>query len=116
MIERDSGALIGDAGLYLLDGRGPEVELGYTLGRQWWRRGYGTELARALLIAACDEFGLDELVAVADPANAASTRVLDKAGMQPAGSRLAYGRPHALYIAKRSGWRANSAAQASEQK
>ena len=116
VIERDSGAVIGDAGLFLLDGRGPEVELGYTLARESWGRGYATEAARALLAAGFDDFGLDEVVAVADPANTASTRVLEKIGMRRVGMRQAYGRPHALYRAKRSGWRANSAAHASEQK
>lgn len=116
VIERDSVELMGDAGLYLLDGRGPEIELGYTLGRSWWGRGYATEAARALLASAFDDFGLDEVVAVADVANPASTRVLAKAGMEREGTRQAYGRPHALYRVNRSGWRANSAAQTSEQK
>jgi len=33
VVERESGALIGDAGLYRVD---DEVEVGYTLGRAWW--------------------------------------------------------------------------------
>jgi RimJ/RimL family protein N-acetyltransferase len=101
VVERDSGTVIGDAGLYPLDGRGPEVELGYTLGRAWWGHGYATEAARALLDAAFGELGLDEVVAVADPANAASIRVLDKLGMERVGSREAYGREHVLYRARR---------------
>ena len=95
MIERDSGELIGDAGLSLLDGRGPEVEVGYTLARAWWGKGYATEAAGALLTAGFDDFGLDEIVAVADPANAASTRVLEKIGMRRVEMRRASGRPHA---------------------
>ena len=97
VIERESGALIGDAGLYVLDDAGPEVELGYTLGRAWWGRGYATEAARACVDAGFGPLGLTEIVAVADPANAASLHVLDKLGMQPAGSREAYGRPHRVY-------------------
>jgi RimJ/RimL family protein N-acetyltransferase len=42
-------------------------------------RGYATEAARALLASAFDDFGLDEVVAVAGVANPASTRVLEKA-------------------------------------
>ena len=47
VVERASGLLIGDAGLY----RTPsgEVELGYTLGAEWWGRGYATEAAGAWL-------------------------------------------------------------------
>ena len=72
--------------------------------------------ADVLLTAAFDDCGLDEVVAVADPAERRMTRVLEKAGMQQARNRHTYGRPHALYLAKRSGWRANAPAHASEQK
>ena len=56
VIERASGALIGDAGLY----RTPagEVELGYTLGAAWWGRGYATEAASRWLAFAFGELGL----------------------------------------------------------
>ena len=36
VVERDSGDRVGDAGLYLPDGRGPEIERGYTLVRARW--------------------------------------------------------------------------------
>jgi RimJ/RimL family protein N-acetyltransferase len=94
--ERASGALIGDAGLWPLEGEGPEVELGYTLGRAWWGRGYATEAARACLDVA-RRLDLREVVAVADPENPASINVLTKLGMRRAGTRPAYGRPHAYF-------------------
>jgi RimJ/RimL family protein N-acetyltransferase len=67
------------------------------------------------LASAFDDFGLDEVVAVADVANPTSTRVLERRGWSGR-ARQAYGRPHALYRVNRSGWRANSAAQTSERK
>jgi RimJ/RimL family protein N-acetyltransferase len=95
VIERASGELIGDAGLY----RTPagEVELGYTLGLPWWGRGYATEAAGAWIEAAFSTLGIDEVVALAEPANYASLHVLEKLGMQRTGERLAFGRPHAVY-------------------
>src|SRR4051794_4220563 len=97
--ERSSGQLIGDAGLY----RTPvgEVELGYTLGRPWWGRGYATEAAGAWLEAAFSQLGISEVVALAEPANAASLRVLEKLGMRRDGERMAFGRPHSVYRASR---------------
>ena len=67
VIERSSGTLIGDSGLY----RTPagEIELGYTLGAPWWGRGYATEAAGRWLAVAFDELGLDEVIALAEPAN-----------------------------------------------
>jgi ribosomal-protein-alanine N-acetyltransferase len=97
VVERSSGELIGDAGLAPLDGVGPEVELGYTLGRRWWGRGYGTEAARACLAEALGPLGLKRVVAVVRPENDASIHVLEKLGMTREGTRFAHGAEHLLY-------------------
>jgi RimJ/RimL family protein N-acetyltransferase len=100
VIEQASGALIGDAGLYrTLSG---EIELGYTLGRAWWGRGYATEAAGMWLRVAFEELGAAEVVALAEPANTGSLHVLEKLGMQRAGERLAFGRPHVVFRGQRS--------------
>ena len=95
VVERSSGALIGDAGLYQTPGG--EVELGYTLGKPWWGRGYATEAAGEWLRVAFEELGVNEVVALAEPANTASVHVLEKLGMLRAGERMAFGRPHAVF-------------------
>jgi ribosomal-protein-alanine N-acetyltransferase len=104
VMERATGELIGDSGLY----RTPsgEVELGYTLGAAWWGRGYATEAASAWLACAFGSLGIFEVVALAEPANVASTHVLEKLGMRRSGERIAFGRPHAVFRTQRA---ANSA-------
>src|SRR3954451_17735471 len=99
VFERASGALIGDSGLY----RTPagEVELGYTLGAAWWGRGYATEAAGTWLSVAFGELGINEVVALAEPANVASMRVLAKLGLVRDGERMAIGRPHAVFRGQR---------------
>jgi RimJ/RimL family protein N-acetyltransferase len=92
--ERDGGALVGDAGLYPL---GDDVELGYTLARSAWGRGYATELGRALVAHAFEVLGASRVVAQVEPGNAGSRRVLEKLGMTEREMRTAYGRPHLLY-------------------
>ncbi len=81
VIDRASGELLGYAGLQHLED-GPEVEVGYYLGRAAWGRGLGTELARALVEHGLGELGLERLVAVVRPENEASQRVLAKAGLR----------------------------------
>lgn len=100
VIEQASGALIGDAGLY----RTPagEVELGYTLGSAWWGRGYATEAAGTWLRVAFRELDVEEVVALAEPANTGSLHVLEKLGMRRAGGRLAFGRPHVVFRGQRT--------------
>ncbi len=87
---RESGKLIGDCGLYLVEGTGPEVEVAYHLGRPWWGHGYATEAARAALDFGFREAGLGEIVALCFPEHGASRRVMEKAGMRYAGTARHY--------------------------
>jgi RimJ/RimL family protein N-acetyltransferase len=101
VVERSTGAVIGDAGLHPLGGRGPDVELGYTLARSAWGRGYATEVAGALVEHAFGALGMPRVLAQVEPENVRSRRVLEKLGMTQRGVRLAYGRPHLLYGVER---------------
>jgi [ribosomal protein S5]-alanine N-acetyltransferase len=101
VVERESGAVIGDAGLHPLAGRGPDVELGYTLARSAWGRGYATEMGRALVEHAFGALGFPRVMAQVEPGNDASRHVLEKLGMTERGVRTAYGRPHLLYGVER---------------
>jgi RimJ/RimL family protein N-acetyltransferase len=95
--DREDGAFLGWAGLQHLEG-GADVELGYYLGRPAWGRGLATELARALVAHGFDELGLERIVAVVRPDNAASRRVLAKAGLHPAGTGHHYGADVELWV------------------
>jgi ribosomal-protein-alanine N-acetyltransferase len=97
VVERSSGALIGDAGLHPLAGRGPDVELGYTFARAAWGRGYATETAAALVAHAFEALGMPRVMAQVEPENERSRHVLEKLGMTQRGVRLTYGRPHLVY-------------------
>jgi RimJ/RimL family protein N-acetyltransferase len=102
VVERATGALIGDAGLFLSQGVGPEVEVGYTLARSAWGRGYGSEAARACVDAAFGPLGLDAVIALVVPDNERSLRVIQRLGMVPDGRRHAYGREHLVFRLDRS--------------
>jgi ribosomal-protein-alanine N-acetyltransferase len=95
--ERATNRFIGDCGLQPLERRGPEVELTYELYPDAWGRGYATEAARAVVHAALGTLALDSVVAVVKAHNLASRRVLEKAGLSPAGERVAYGERMLLY-------------------
>jgi len=95
--ELEGGAVIGDGGLHPLGGVGPDVELGYTLARAAWGKGYATELGRALVEYAFGVLRVPRVVAQVEPANTGSRHVLAKLGMSEREQRTAYGRPHLLY-------------------
>jgi RimJ/RimL family protein N-acetyltransferase len=87
---KDTGELIGDAGLFLVQGVGPEIEVAYHLGKQWWNQGYATEAASACLRLGFQDCGLTEIIAICFPEHAASRRVMEKAGMTYVGPARYY--------------------------
>ncbi|MDP9468757.1 MAG: GNAT family N-acetyltransferase [Chloroflexota bacterium] len=77
--ERDSGRLVGRAGIINpADWPGPEV--GYLLGKRWWGHGFATEAARAAMDWGFREIRFDELISLIDPANTASIAVATRLG------------------------------------
>ncbi len=82
--ERASGAFAGVAGLAPVRFEAhftPAVEIGWRLARAAWGQGFATEAARAAVAFAFGELGLDEVVALAVPANARSLAVMRRLGM-----------------------------------
>ena len=83
-VEREAGTLIGYVGLELvtwfaeIDG---EVEIGWRLHPRDWGHGYATEAALTALQAGFDHLGCERIVAVVEPANAASLRLAERIGM-----------------------------------
>ena len=77
---RDGGSVIGFCGLVHPDDQDkPEVK--YTFAREHWGHGYASEVVCALLPYAARQLGLAQIIATVAPDNAASRRVLSKAGM-----------------------------------
>jgi ribosomal-protein-alanine N-acetyltransferase len=60
----------------------PEIELAYGLAKPYWGSGFATEAARACLRYGFAEMKLERIVAVVNPGNVASQRVLEKLGMK----------------------------------
>lgn len=58
------------------------IELGYRLKRAAWGRGYATEGSVALIRKGFEELGVERVVAKTLSANAASRRVMEKAGLR----------------------------------
>ena len=96
---RADGRMIGLCGLTLVEGTGPDVEVVYVLERPAWGQGYATEMARACLGAGFGPYGLDRIIALAYPMNAASIQVMRKAGMRAAGTMHAHGHDLVCYEA-----------------
>src|SRR3954465_10191091 len=94
-VRKEDGAVIGRVGLLVWNtetwepttraagGNGPtEVEVGYTLGRDFWGQGFATEAAAAARDYALGELGAKRLIALIIHGNAASERVARKLGLE----------------------------------
>jgi RimJ/RimL family protein N-acetyltransferase len=102
VVQRADGRLAGECGLQLLEG-GPEIEVGWRVHPDLRSRGYATEAARAALAAGFGTLGLDRIVAVTDPGNTASRRVMEKLGMRFVGPGRHYGAETVVYEVGGSG-------------
>ena len=58
-----------------------EIELGYRFKRQYWGCGLASEGSKALIQKGFEELDLDVIVAIADPEQGASRRVMEKVGL-----------------------------------
>jgi RimJ/RimL family protein N-acetyltransferase len=67
-----------------------EIEVGYLLKQSAWGKGYATEACTRMLRFAFEQTALQEVVAVTDPENRASQKVLRKCGLIEEGLRRAY--------------------------
>ena len=80
-----TGTFVGCAGLNVKD-RG--LELGYWIGEPYWKRGFATEAAHALVDLAFRATDIQVLHASARVINPASRRVIHKCGFQYAGQGM----------------------------
>ncbi len=80
-----TGRVIGKFTLFGINPDNRRAEIGYVLHRQFWGKGYGTEVLAAMLETAFESFALHRLEADIDPDNAASLALLRKFGFREEG-------------------------------
>jgi RimJ/RimL family protein N-acetyltransferase len=81
VVDKSTSTLAGFCGLNAERVEGAdEIEIGYRLATAWWGRGIGTEAARATLTHAFGRLGIDSLIAIVEPTNVASVKVIQKLG------------------------------------
>ncbi len=79
--EKQSDEFIGFYELAHLDNT-DEIEVGYRLLKQYWNKGYATEMTKELTKYGFNEIGLDKIAGITHHKNIASQRVLEKAGLR----------------------------------
>lgn len=79
VVLKETDALIGGCGIHMSEPL--QGEIGYCLGPLYWRHGYASEAAAALLQFGFHELGLHRIFATCRPQNIGSAAVMIKIGM-----------------------------------
>lgn len=79
---KNDGTFIGIAGIrHMLVDNIDEIEIGFRLAPIYWEHGYATEAAMAIRDYAYNTLGIQRLIALVEPNNDRSIRVIEKLGM-----------------------------------
>ena len=93
--DRLTGINIGQAKLEMVESH--QAELGYLMLPEYWHKGYGSEMAQALVKLSRKISEIHSLIAIIDPENVASKRILEKQGFQMDYEGEYYGLPAVYY-------------------
>ena len=77
---KESQAAIGICGLVKRDSL-PDADIGFAFLPEYWRQGYAVESAWAIKEYGAGALGMKRFLAIVNPANAGSIRVLEKIGL-----------------------------------
>ncbi len=81
LFSKETGELVGRAGVFISNDPIPAIELGYSFAKQFWGKGFATEVSVRLLHFAFDTLGAEFVTASIKPANTGSINVAMKLGM-----------------------------------
>jgi RimJ/RimL family protein N-acetyltransferase len=85
VVERATGEFVGRVGLHYPEGW-PDRELGWTIARKFWGKGYASEAARASIAHAFGALGWTHLVSLIHAENQRSARLAERLGYHVAGT------------------------------
>jgi RimJ/RimL family protein N-acetyltransferase len=79
VVRKSDNKLIGSAVLMHLP---DNPEIGWTLHRDYWRQGYGTEMGETMLMLGFDVLNLRRITAVCSAENIGSYKIMERIGMR----------------------------------
>lgn len=84
----ETGRAIGAIRLTIQSKANRTADFGYTLNKDYWRRGIGIEAASAIVETAFTRLGLHRVFATCDVQNVGSYKIMEKLGMRREGTLL----------------------------
>jgi len=94
---REGGTLVGAISLLDISRKHERCEVGYWTGVDYWNRGYCTEALSRVIPYVYEDLKLTKVVARCSAWNAASARVMEKAGLRREGLLLKHALKHGKF-------------------
>ena len=105
--ELETGQIVGAGAIqHLGRDKANPIEIGWRLRRDRWGRGYASEAAQAMAGFAFDTLKVPLLTAICQPANTASSHVMEKLGMHYRGVEHWYDMDCSVYVMTQQEWAA----------
>jgi RimJ/RimL family protein N-acetyltransferase len=84
IIEQASNLLIGDIGIHFLntDSENKQVEIGYTLDKEFRRKGYASEALKIIIDYLITSLNKHRIIASIDPVNIGSIKLVERLGFR----------------------------------
>jgi ribosomal-protein-alanine N-acetyltransferase len=86
IILKSLGEPIGSIGADIQNASINSVDVGYNIGKAWWRHGYASEALEAVVRFLIEDIGVNRIQAWHDPNNPYSDKVMEKVGMRYEGT------------------------------
>ncbi len=100
IIERESGAIIGRAGISYREGY-EDPELGFIIGVPWQRKGYAYEVCRAILAYGWVALEFEQVQALVEPDNIPSIKLCERLGFREKEKVVLQGKEYSRLIARK---------------
>ncbi|MFP7477081.1 GNAT family N-acetyltransferase [Terribacillus saccharophilus] len=94
----EDDTIVGTCGFNYIDAMNQRGEIGYEIGKDFWRRGYMSQALHALIEEGFQTLQLNRIEAKVEPENTPSRRLLEKAGFHEEGILRQYEKMNGVFL------------------
>jgi len=94
----DDDTIVGTCGFNYIDTGNQRGEIGYEIGKEFWRKGYMSQALQSLLEEGFHTLGLNRIEAKVEPENIPSRRLLEKSGFHEEGMLREYEKLNGIFL------------------
>jgi len=106
LVDAKTDEVIGRVGYHDFPYEWPGLELGWTIGREFWGKGYATESARLALDWGFENIDTNEIISAIHPDNERSARVAERLGEKMVRMGTIHDAPCRIFAITRDEWHA----------